>query len=89
MVFVFEQPIDSQKEAPMSSLHDKRVILLNPMAGSAERILELEAMLEGRPGCCILQTEREGHAMELARQAREQGARQIIAADSSSNSKIR
>lgn len=64
----------------MSSLHDKRVILLNPMAGSAERILELEAMLEGRPGWCILQTEREGHAMELARQAREQGARQIIAA---------
>lgn len=64
----------------MSSFYNQRVLILNPMAGSAERILELNAMLDSRPGWRIAQTEREGHAKEIARQARADGARQIIAA---------
>ena len=56
------------------------VVILNPLAGSGEDLPALRQAL-GRLGAVeILETEREGHAEELARAAAEGGAERVVAA---------
>lgn len=70
---------------PSSSLLDPRSpealrIILNPAAGRLRRHPELVGWLEERHGDVLLTTEAPGHATELARRARSEGCRTVIAA---------
>lgn len=55
-------------------------VVFNPTAGSADEVEYLKELVDLAPALQFLPTEREGHAVELAREAVERGDAWIIAA---------